>query len=96
MWISKCKAPVSTPVDKSSPFIIKDCQRQEFDRHVFHLHVDGAWKEGKAWSGLDFTASHPNESLIATHALSSYSSTPIQTEIQSCYETISWALKKKL
>lgn len=39
-----------------------------------------------------FTASQPNGILIAKHALSTYASSPTQTEIIACYETVKWVI----
>lgn len=86
-WLTKSTSLASaSPIDKYPYFIVKNSPMQESNHRVCHLHVDGAWKEGKAWNGLGFTVSHPIGSLIAHQALSSYSSTPTQTEIQACYE----------
>lgn len=86
-WLTKSASSASaSPIDKYPYFIVKNSPMQESNHRVCHLHVDGAWKEGKAWNGLGFTVSHPIGSLIAHQALSSYSSTPTQTEIQACYE----------
>lgn len=94
-WLTNSKTPAlphSSSCIKNPSFTTKRCYVPVTVQCVCHLHVDGAWKGGLSWSGIDFTASHPNEIFIAKHALSTNSSTPIQTEIQACYEAINWAL----
>lgn len=62
----------SNSSSKNPSFIIKQYPNSDSVLQTCFLHVDGASKEGNAWSALGFTASHPDGSLIAQQTLSTY------------------------
>lgn len=91
-WLANTKSQTPSHTDRNPTFIIRNSSTSAAAQRVCHLHVDGAWKEGYERSEISFTASQPNGLLVAKQALSTFSSTPTQTELQACYEAIKWAL----
>lgn len=91
-WLNRTRSAPPLLPNKFPSFIIKPFPAVELTHHSCILHVDGAWKNGNGWCGLGFTASLSDRSLIAQISVSSYSSSPLQTELFAIHEAVTWSL----